>query len=118
MIDAELRHREGWVEAIALDEKSIDDKPEKVLRVPDAAVPEVLEGLGHHTRRRRREGRELCVWLGLTTEGKQRYAEVLASAPQLLEALRPGPSPPEEPDHNHPRLWKRLLEEGAGGFDL
>src|SRR3712207_7934161 len=53
-----------------------------------AAVPEILERLGNRARRRGREGRKLRVGLGLPAEGKQRYSEIRAPTPQLLEALR------------------------------
>jgi hypothetical protein len=96
MVDAELRQREGRLETVALDEEGVGDEAEQVRGVPDTTVPEVLERLGYRTRRGGREGRELRVGLGLTAECEQGYAELPAPAPELLEALRPCPPPPEE----------------------
>ena len=79
----------------------VGDEAQQVLEVGQAAVHQVLEGLGDGGARHRRGRGQLGVGRGLAAEGQQRDAGGPAAAAQLVERPGPGAGPAEQADQDH-----------------
>ena len=69
------------------------EEARQLAQVADAALAQVVEGLGGHTGRHRRQRHQLGVGVGLTAQCDQRQA----AAAQVLDALAPGLEPAQKP---------------------